>query len=187
VNADGSTRIRAPRADPVREAQVVADRQAHLDAVPRPGGDDLAAGRGDRRLPIHAPTDLHVEQVNLAVHGAQLAVGARVDRGVGEPVLLALKRLDQRSGHQVDRQLARDLPRPGDRLPVERLGGRPHVIVGAQTPPLLGKDHQLGARIRRSAHEPIGSTHVAGDILGRVELDGGRAHWVAPSGRTALD
>ncbi len=55
-------------AEQLGEAQVVADRQAQLDACGGAREHDLLARLLQRRLAVGAPADLHVEHVNLAVH-----------------------------------------------------------------------------------------------------------------------
>ncbi len=131
--------------DPVqlREAQVVADRQPQTRVPPGPRQHDLLTGKLELGLPVAPAPDFHVEHVELAVDGPDLPLGVDVKRGVGE-LLLALRALQQRPRHQLHAQLAGQPPGPPDGRAVERLGGRPQLLLGAHRGPLLGQHDQLG-------------------------------------------
>ena len=66
---------------------------------------DLFGRLGVLRLAVLHAGDLDVEHVDLAVDGLELAVGADVDRGVGDAVV-PLAALGDRAGDEVDAQLA---------------------------------------------------------------------------------
>ena len=167
----------AHREDAVQlgEAQVVADRQAELDAVGGLRQHDLLAAVLVLGLAVRAPADLDVEHVDLAVDRADFAVGADVHRGVGA-LLAPGDALRDRAGHEVDAELPRGRARPGQGGPVERLGARGRLLRRPQHGPLLRQHHELGARGRGRAREPVGGGEVALAICGGRELDGGGAH-----------
>jgi hypothetical protein len=167
----------AQREAPVElwEANVVADAHAHLDAV---------GGRGENRFRswilvlgfgVAGAVDLNVEEVQLAVDRRDLAVGADVDRRVVR-FLRAVDALGDRTGDQVDAQLARRGARPRDRLAVERLSARAQVGAGAEHRPLLWQDDELCAVGRRRADVPVRAREVAFDVVGRVDLNRCSAH-----------
>ena len=133
----------ADREDPVqlREAQVVADGEAQLDALGGLREHDLLAGLLELGLAVDAPADLDVEHVHLAVDGPDLSGGVDVDARVGE-LLLPGHELEDRAGDDLDAQLARARARPADRGSVERLRRGALVILGAHRRPLLGEYDQ---------------------------------------------
>ena len=139
------------RLDPVQlgEAQVVADGQPDRGAVGQLGDDDLVAGLLGVGLEVLALGDLDVEQVDLAVDGLQLTVGADV-RGRVRVLVAALPALDERAGDQVDAQpAARPAPTRRWGATRRRRGARVVVVVAAHVRPL--GQHEAGARSAAAA------------------------------------
>ena len=169
---------RAPqREDPVQlgEAQVVADRQPQADAAGGLRHDDLVRRLGALGLAVLDVADHHVEHVDLAVDGLELAVGADVDGRVAD-ALMTLAALRDGAGDEVDPELARERARPADGPAVEGLGAREVVGRRAADVEPLGQDHQLGAVRGRVAHEPLGGREIALGVHRRFELNCGDPH-----------
>ena len=137
------------------KAQVVADGQPQLHAIGGLRGDDLLARLLERRLAVRAPAQLHVEHVQLAVRGPQLALRVHVHARVGE-LFPPGQALEDRSRHEVHPQLAGDRARPRDRGTVEGLGGVAQLVVRAHRRPLLGEYDQARPVGGRRAGEAIG-------------------------------
>ncbi len=163
------------------EAQVVADRQAQIDArrAGLAGGGlaehDLLAGQLDVGLAVGAPVDVYVEHVQLAIHRAHTARGGDVHAGVGE-LLLPGNALEEGAGDEVDVQLGGGVASPGDGGSVERLRACAQLLLGAHRGPLLGQYDQAGAVRRGGACETIGGGEVRAEVGGGVDLDGRCLH-----------
>src|SRR6185312_667645 len=130
------------------EAQVVADRHADLGPVGECGRDDLLAGILAVGLAVDDAGDLDVEQMELAVDGLRLAVGADVDARVEAPAVLAQhdeRRSVRRRG--ADEQLgARAIARAvAGRVQLDRRGA--HAVV-------VSKAGQIDWSVNRSASIP---------------------------------
>ena len=166
----------ADREDPVelREADVVADRQAQPDAAGGRADDDLLARLLVLGLAVDHALDDDVEHVDLAVGGADLAVGADVQRRVAQ-ALGALDALGDRAGDELDAELARDRARPRHRRAVERLRARAQVVAAAERAPLLGQHDELRAVRRGRAREAVRALEVAREVGRAGQLDGGDA------------
>ena len=137
-------------------------------------------------LAVHAPADLDVEHVDLAVGRARLAVGAEVDA-----------RCCARAWR---RRRARRSSRPRGRCPSSRAAPRAHVSAGpsigsapaavssgvAEHRPLLGQHDERRARRGGGARQPVRGLEVAVAVGGRCELHGGGSHGSgsSPSGLT---
>src|SRR6185312_6256350 len=167
------------------EAQVVADRHADLGPVGECGRDDLLAGILAVGLAVDDAGDLDVEQMELAVDGLRLAVGADVDARVEAPAVLA--QLDDRAGDQVDAQLPRELARPRRGRPVERLGPRGELLGRAEHVPFLRQHDERRSVRRRGADEQLGARAIARAVAGRVQLDRRGAHAVVVSKAGQID
>ena len=168
---DDARAARRERAEQLGEAQVVADRQAQLDAVGGRAQHDLLAGLGDGGLAVGASLDLDVEHVQLAVGRAQLARRVRRARRCSPAARVLARRSTIDPATQVDPQLARQLARPRDRGPVERLGAGAQVLVAPEHGPLLREYDQSCAVGGRGARQAIRGGHVRGLVGGGVELD----------------
>jgi hypothetical protein len=101
--------------------------------------------------------------VDLAVDGAILAVRPDVHAGV-RAALRAVYPLGDRAGHEVDTELARDHPRPGERRAVERLGRGGGLFRRAEHGPLLRQHHELRAARGGLAGQPVRGLEVAVEV-----------------------
>ena len=126
-------------------------------------------------LAVLDAADLHVEHVDLAVDGLDLAVGADVDGRVGDP-LVSLAALRDRAGDEVDAELAGGPPGPLDRASVERLGALAVVARAAAQVEALREDDELRAVGCGGAREAIRSLEVAVHVVRLLELYGRGAH-----------
>ncbi len=156
----------AYREDPVElgEADVVTDTQAQPGAVGELGDHDLVARLLAVGFAVLLAADGDVEHVDLPVHGLPLTVGAEVQRGVGQLVVV-LAALDDRAGHEVDPQLARGVARPARGRAVKRLGAALERVVLSEHVPLLRENDQIRAVGSGLAGEAVGSLQVCGTVL----------------------
>ncbi len=91
-------------------------------------------------------------------------------------LLLTRDALDDRTGDQVDPQLARRCLAPSRcTRPSSGCGAGRHLGTGAEDAPLLRQHDELRSLLRGLAHQPIGGEKVLLDVLGGVELDGAGA------------
>ncbi len=152
--------------DPVQlgKAQVVADAHAEPRRR-RPSSETTISSPGLLGAPTRAyvgAVDLDVEHVDLAVDGAQPAVGADVDAGVGALRRAVRPRSTIEPATQVDPELGGGRPRPRDRRARRAPGRPPHLLAVPSTRPLLGQDDELGARAGGLADEPVGGLRGSG-------------------------
>ena len=154
-----------------REAQVVAD--AESDRAKRSaGGDDVGAGElGVGLAHRHAAGKIDVEQMNLAIHGDLLAVGAKQHRRVVAS-RVAGDLLGDRSSDDVDLQLARQPRHQRQRLTVERFRRGGLLVALAAPVEDFGQRDQVRAARRTDADQPFGAFQVAG-------LSGPAFIWIA--------
>src|SRR5262249_24074919 len=155
------------------EAQVVADGQAD----PAPEGladDDVPACERPRRLAVDDPSDVHVEEVELAVLRSDAAVREDEDARV-QRLLLAGAAL----GHAPRRDRDVEAPRPSQRRlearPVEGLRLTREALRVVDEGPLLGEDHEPRALPGRALDELARDRGVAHPVLSRGHLDRGDA------------
>ena len=174
------------REDPVelREPDVVADAQPDTRAVGGFAGHDLVARLVAVGLAVVGVADGHIEEVHLAVDGLDLAVGGDVEARVRE-LVVAVAALADRTGDQVDAELAGELARPaGGRARLERLGGSFVVLRHPAQVEALRQGDERGAVGSRGAHKRLGACEIPLPIRVRVDLNGGRPHPMAlPQGR----
>ena len=181
----GRQRERASAAhseDPVelREAHVVANREAELQAIRGLRENDLIAGVLQVRLAIRAPGDFDVEHVQLAIDGLDLAVRIDVHARVRE-LLLAVDALDDRAGDELDAEFLRRLARPADGWAVERLGGGAKLLIGTHRRPLLREyDHACAVAGCRPC-QAVCDSEICRRVGGGVELNCGNPQDRIPS------
>ncbi len=83
---------------------------------------------------------------------------------------------EDRTGDEVDSELAGDFPRPLHGRTVERLRPRSHLLGCPEHRPLLRQHNELGALPGGLTRQAVRSGKVAIYVVGRVELYGGGAH-----------
>ena len=156
----------------LREAEVVAGREAERDAV-QLEGDDLVARRDRGRFLVRRDAvERDVEHVDLAVGGDDLAVGIKDDRRVPHP-LIALDQLRKGAGVEVDAVTAGPLREPHRQLARDRLGVLPVAIGIAHVGPDFGQDDQPRAAAGRLIDQRQRLVDIGDLVIARVELDRG--------------
>ena len=136
----------AQRQQPVelREAHVVADREAELRSSSL-RGHDLPSGGDGFALQVLAVRGLHVEEVDLAVDRRHLPVRPEKGRGVVEPIRAGLA-FEDRAAEHVDPKLLCQGAEKVRRRAGHGLGVLPVDLVQPVAAKELGQRDKLGAR-----------------------------------------
>ncbi len=129
--------------------------EAEAGPVAQPRDDDLAPRLLVLGVGVGSAVDLDVEQMELAVDGAQLAVGSDVHAGVA--VLLGPgPSFHERAGDEIEAEFPGHRARPADRLAVKGLGAGAQMLGLTEHSPLLGQADQFRAQRGRAPHEAVG-------------------------------
>src|SRR5581483_12494275 len=140
----------------LRKANVVADGQTDGPVLDR-GDDGLAARLLRLGLAVNVAADLDVEEVDLAIHGDELALRVEDAARVRE-LRAAVAAFGDRAADERDAERARPARHRLYRLAaLERLGRGAVVVGAADQVPFLGQDDDVRAGRRGARHERFGT------------------------------